>query len=154
MVSNALTAVRDGMNLISAVQQMPEVFAHIRVVVGHDDQFAMDNRFGPRKNGVDEAIKDADLGRTRGVDRTPPVRRQPSLRLLGIHVGRDSNARDGSCRLDTLCGGRVHRAKRNRHRKCTALTRRACRVDVAAMKSDQFLRRGAKPIPVPSNVRA
>ena len=97
------------MNLISAVQQMPEVFAHIRVVIGHDDQFAIDNRLRtPLAPTLTRQLKTLSLGITALVDRTPLlVRRQPSLRLLSIHVGRDSSSHDGSCRLGAPSGGRI-----------------------------------------------
>ena len=33
-----LAAIRDRVHLISTAQQVPEVLAHVRVVIGHDDQ--------------------------------------------------------------------------------------------------------------------
>ena len=40
-----LAPIRDRVHLISTAQQVPEVLAHVRVVIGHDDRFALRRRF-------------------------------------------------------------------------------------------------------------
>ena len=40
-----LAAIRNRMHLIAAIQQAPEVLAHVRVVVRHDDQIPAPCRF-------------------------------------------------------------------------------------------------------------
>ena len=75
-----LAAIRNGVHLISIAEQPHEVFAHVRVVIGHHDQFPFRPGNGPGEEPSDDSF--ASMGTSTGA-----VVRHPPSRLLDIRFG-------------------------------------------------------------------